>query len=290
MRDLRILAGADPAAVRRAEKRRAWGVYGVVAVAAVLAWGCITALAWHAERNMGKASVITGYALFAIILALAFFKARKRLLVLPLGTVRQWMLGHVVLGVLSVPLYFQHAGGLWPEGRYEQAIALAFYLVTLSGVAGYALQRILPLRLADLEGEIIYERIPNELAALREEIEALIFKAVKELGSDTLGRYYAESLEWFFWKPRFLVGHIVGSGRSAGWIRSRITALRRYLNEDERAYLGRIEELAHRKSRLDAHYALQSVLKFWLFVHVPAAVLLVLLACWHLLIVNIYAR
>ena len=290
MRDLRILAGADPAAVRRAEKRRAWGVLGAFAVAAVLAWGCITGLAWHAERNMGKASAITGYALFAIILALAFFKARKRLLVLPLGTVRQWMLGHVVLGTLSVPLYFQHAGGPWPEGRYEQAIALAFYLVTLSGVAGYALQRILPLRLADLEGEIIYERIPNELAALREEIEALIFKAVKELGSDTLGRYYAESLEWFFWRPRFLVGHIVGSGRSAGWIRSRITALRRYLNEGERAYLSRIEELAHRKSRLDAHYALQSVLKFWLFVHVPAAVLLVLLACWHLLVVNIYAR
>ena len=54
--------------------------------------------------------------------------------------------------------------------------------------------------------------------------------------------------------------------------------------------LSQIEALALRKSQLDAHYALQSVLKFWLFFHVPAATLLVLLGSWHLLVVNIYAR
>lgn len=290
MRDLRILAGTDPAKVQRVETRREWRTLGIFWLAALLVWAAVTLLAWYVERSLGKATVITGYALFVIVLSLGFFKVRKRLLVLPLGTVREWMLGHVVLGALSVAVYFQHTGTVWPEGRYEQAIALAFYLVTLSGIVGYVLQRILPLRLADLEGEVIYERIPNELAALREQIEDLILKAVKELGSDTLGRYYTESLEWFFWRPRFLLGHLVGSGHSASWIRGRITALRRYLNEGERAYLGRIEELALQKSRLDAHYALQSVLKFWLFVHVPAAVLLILLACWHLLVVNIYAR
>jgi hypothetical protein len=290
MRELRILAGTDPAAARRAQVRRSWRILGIFWLAALVLWLTVTGLAWHAERSLGNAAIITGYALFAVILSLAFFKARKRLLVLPLGTVREWMLGHVVLGAVSVPLYFQHTRGLWPDGRYEQAIAFAFYAVTLSGTAGYALQRLLPRRLADIEGEVIYERIPSEVAALRDQVEELVLKAVKELGSDTLGRYYEESLEWFFWRPRFLVGHLLGSGRSASWIRGRITALRRYLSEDERAYLARIEELALKKSRLDAHYALQSVLKFWLFVHVPASVLLVLLASWHLLVVNIYAR
>lgn len=263
---------------------------GIFWLIALLVWVAITILAWHSERSLGKSSGITGYALFAVVLALGFFKVRKRLLVLPLGTVRQWMLGHVVLGVMGVMLYFQHTGTLWPGGLYEQLIAAVFYVVTLSGIAGYFLQRILPHRLVDLEGEVIYERIPAEVAALREEIEELILNAVTELGSDTLGRYYTESLEWFFWRPRFLVAHLLGSGRSAGWIRGRITALKRYLNDGERAYLSRIEEIALRKSRLDAHYACQSVLKFWLFIHVPASVLLVLLACWHLLVVNIYAR
>jgi hypothetical protein len=290
LRELRILAGTDPAKIKQAETRRAMRTLGVFWLSALLVWAGLSVLAWHTERTLGRASVVTGYALFAVILSLGFFKVRKRLLVLPLGTVREWMLGHIVLGVLSVPLYFQHTGSLWPGGRYEQAIALVFYFVTLSGVVGYFLQRILPLRLADLEGEVIYERIPAELDALRAQMEDLIVKAVKELGSDTLGRYYIESLEWYFWRPRFLLGHLVGSGRSASWIRGRITALRRYLNDEERAYLGRIEALALQKSRLDAHYALQSVLKFWLFLHVPAAVLLVLLAFWHLLVVNIYIR
>lgn len=277
-------------AVQRAQARRAWRMLALFWLVALALWMTVTALAWHAERSLGKASVITGYALFAVILTLGFFKVRKRLLVLPLGTVREWMLAHVVLGVLSIPLYFQHTGNLWPGGRYEQVLALAFYVVTLSGIAGYVLQRLLPRRLTDLEGEFIFERIPNELAGMREQAEELVLKAVSELGSDTLGRYYTESLEWFFWRPRFFLGHVLGSGRSEAWIRGRITALRRYLSEREREYLAQIEAIALRKSRLDAHYALQSVLKYWLFIHVPAAVLVVLLACWHLLVVNIYAR
>ncbi len=290
MAELRILAGTDPAATQKARAKRALRTLAGFWLSAIVIWAAVTAIAWYTERSLGRASVVTGYVLFAVILSLGFFKVRKRLLVLPLGTVRDWMLGHLVLGTLSIALYFQHTGSLWPEGRYEQAIALAFYVVSLSGVAGYVLQRILPIRLAHLEDEVIYERIPAELDALRTQVEELILVAVRELRSDTLGRYYSESLEWFFWRPRFLLAHLVGSGRSASWIRSRISALRRYLNEGERAYLGRIEELALRKSTLDAHYSLQSVMKFWLFIHVPSAVLLVLLSTWHLLVIHIYIR
>ena len=68
-----------------------------------------------------------------------------------------------------------------------------------------------------------------------------------------------------------------------------VSALRRYLNETERGVLDQVEQLAFRKNQLDAHFALQSVLKLWLFVHIPAAVLLLALALWHLLVVNIYA-
>ena len=173
MRELRILAGIDPAAAHRAQMRRAWRMLGIFWGVALVIWLVVTALAWHVERSLGKASVVTGYALFAVILSLAFFKVRKRLLVLPLGTVREWMLAHIVLGAVSIPLFFQHTGGLWPDGRYEQVLAIAFYVVTLSGIGGYVLQRLLPRRLADLEGEFIYERIPSELASMRTLSDAL---------------------------------------------------------------------------------------------------------------------
>jgi hypothetical protein len=259
-----------------------WGV-------GVGAWLAVAGAALHAERTLRDGSLITGYALFGLVLALALFNLRKRFIVLPLGTVRAWMSAHLVLGAIAVPLYFQHAGSLWPEGFYERALAASFYVVMASGAAGYALERLLPLRLTHLEFEVVYERIPTEIAALVERAEALVEKAARDTGSDTLGRYYTESLHWFFRRPRFLLSHLFGSGRSARWVRAHAQAARRYLNDAERGVLDQIEQLALRKAQLDAHYALQSVLKLWLFVHVPGAVFLVGLACWHLLVVHVYA-
>lgn len=271
------------------DTRRAWLQFGVHWGIAIALWLLVAAVAYRAERRLGHGAVITGYALFLVVLALGAFNLRKRLPALPLGTARAWLIAHAAMGAVAVPLYFQHSGGLWPAGRYEQLIAAAFYVTAISGILGYFLEWLLPRRLTDLGGEVVFEHIPAEIATLRERTEALIVEAMQEAGSSTLGRYYAESLDWFFWRPRFLVSHLVGADRGARWIRGHISALRRYLNDRERQALDRVEALALRKSQLDAHYVLQGTLKLWLFVHVPAALLLVALALWHLMVVNIYA-
>jgi hypothetical protein len=269
--------------------RRAWLQLGAYWCVAIALWLLVAAVAYRAERRLGQGAVITGYALFVVMLALGAFNLRKRLPALPLGTARAWMIAHAALGAVAIPLYFQHSGGLWPAGRYEQLIAVAFYVTAISGIFGYFLEWLLPRRLTDLGDEVVFERIPAEIAALRERVEALIVEAMQEAGSSTLGRYYSESLDWYFWRPRFLLANLVGSNRSARWLRGHISALHRYLNERERLALDQIEALALRKSRLDAHYVLQGTLKLWLFAHVPAAGLLVALALWHLMVVNIYA-
>jgi hypothetical protein len=69
----------------------------------------------------------------------------------------------------------------------------------------------------------------------------------------------------------------------------RVKVLDRFLNQTEREFMYKLEAIAIRKNGLDAHYAMQGALKLWLFVHVPSAILLVLLACWHLIVVNIYS-
>ena len=266
-----------------------WAQLALFWALGVAGWAIVALVALHADHSLRQSALITGYALLALMLALGLFNLKKRLVALPLGTARAWMSAHLVLGAVSLPLYLQHAGGFWPGGFYERALAACFYTAMLSGAAGYVLERLLPRRLAHLEGEVIYERIPSEIFALRERVEALVVKAVQDAGSDTLGRYYLESLHWFFQRPRFFRGHAFGSGRSARWIRGHVSALRRYLNEGERRALDELESLAFRKNLLDAHFALQSVLKLWLFVHIPAATLLIALAFWHLLVLNIYS-
>lgn len=289
MRALLTLARSLLPPVPDRATRRAWLQLGAYWGIAIALWLLVAAVAYRAERRLGDGAVITGYALFLVMLALGAFNVRKRLPALPLGTARAWMIAHAAMGVVAIPLYFQHSGGLWPLGRYEQLIAVAFYVTAISGILGYSLEWLLPRRLTDLGFEVVFERIPSEIAVLRERTEALIVEAMQEAGSSTLGRYYSESLDWFFWRPRFLLSHLVGSNRSARWVRGHVSALRRYLNERERVALDRVEELALRKSQLDAHYVLQGALKLWLFVHVPAAALLLALALWHLMVVNVYA-
>lgn len=290
MKTMNVAAMKKAMRMRPARLRIAgWRELVVFWVVGLALWLLVAAAALRAERTLGDPALITGYALFALMIVLGLFNWRKRVLVLPLGTVRQWMIAHGVLGVVAMPLYWQHTGSLWPTGFYEQALALFFYLTMLSGVLGWFIERLLPRRLSDLGAEVIYERIPTELHEVRLRAEALVVEGVAQTGSSTLGRYYSESLHWYFRRPRFLLSHLVGAARGARWIGGHIGALRRYLNEDERAVLDRIEVLALRKNHLDAHYALQSLLKLWLFVHVPGAVLLIALACWHLLAVNVYA-
>jgi hypothetical protein len=59
----------------------------------------------------------------------------------------------------------------------------------------------------------------------------------------------------------------------------------RYLNERELSYAENLQALVEQKNQLDYAYALQNVLKAWLFVHIPATYGLILLALLHLLLV-----
>lgn len=256
----------------------------------VVLWFLVSYWSWYAKLNFGSPDHITGYSLFVVVILLVAFKARKRTLVLPIGTVLDWKRLHLVLGAISLPLYFQHTGVIWPQGVYEQWIAFGFYGVSLSALLGLWLQKFYPQRLTDIGGEVIFERIHLEIATIRKQVNDLILQSAKSHANPALAKFYVESLAWYFQSPRFILSHLTGSQRSHTWINQHITILQHYLSEAEHSYLIQLEVLAMRKSRLDAHYALQGALKLWLFVHVPMAVLLVLLATWHLLLINIYTR
>ena len=67
-----------------------------------------------------------------------------------------------------------------------------------------------------------------------------------------------------------------------------IHAQLRYLDEAESEYLAKIEDLVAQKDGLDYQYAHQSLLKYWLFVHVPLTYALLVLALLHLILVHAF--
>jgi hypothetical protein len=238
--------------------------------------------------GLGSAAELTGYWLFGVMVFLALFNLRKKLSMIPLGPASVWLVLHAVGGVLTLALYWLHTGTIWPMGSYEQILALLFYLTVATGIFGFVAQKIYPPRLTQSGVEVIFERIPRHIAEIREDAEALILKCTEDTRVDTLGRHYLDTMAWFFQRPRFFLSHIFGSQQGRQWVRQQDSNVRRYLNDSEREYLDELTRLAMLKNGIDMHYALQSMMKRWLLLHLPLTAALMIIAIWHLLVVNVY--
>jgi hypothetical protein len=269
----------------RALNRSSWPVWlgASFAFAGLFAWSRSAPLSY--EPNF-----TTGYILMAVIVFLAIYSGRKRLSMLPVGKASVWLTLHLVGGVLALAMFWVHIGKFWPTGVVDGALATLFYGVCLSGVLGYALQLWLPGRLAHAGREIIYERIPAEVASIRSQVEKAILDAAAESGNDTLGHDYLQTMAWYFAKPRFFWSNAFGGRRAEHWLQRHVDTLGRYLTEAERLHLARIAEFGADKRRVDVQYSLQALLKRWTIFHVPLAAAMLTLAVWHLILVHVFAR
>ncbi len=260
-------------------------VLGIFAAAIV----AFTLHAIETPNQLGRPEFLTGYVMFGLMLGVALLNARKRLSMVPVGRAAYWLALHVLGGFLIIGLYFVHTQRIWPQGGFERAFAMLVYLVTASGIYGYVIQRFIPRRLTTSGIEIIYERIPAELARIRREAEEIALACTKEAGTDTLARHYLESLSWYFRRPRFFLGHVFALESGEHWVRFQVQTIERYLSEAERRHLAKLEALALYKDRIDFHFVGQSLLKYWLLVHVPLATALLAMMFWHIIVINVYA-
>ena len=246
---------------------------------------------WAGQQSLMKnedPAILSGWVTFAVMFFLMAFNARKRISMAPVVSARSWLVLHVVMGSALLPLFWLHTGRLWPSGVTEQIMAALYYLVSLSGIWGYFLSRIMPARLRNLDREVIFERIPQQLYEIRQVVQEKIRLAVESSGRDTLLRDYQESLSWFFARPRFFMSHLTGSRRPAAWVSRQNSALRPFLDDDEAQQFSQVLALMDEKNTVDAHFAMQWILKFWLFIHLPLAAALSVFVVWHVLLVHIY--
>lgn len=263
-------------------------MYLICSAAAVALCFFVFSLSQISRIELGSPERITGYTLFSIMIFLVLFNVRKRLSMVPLGKARHWFVLHVVIGVAALPMYWMHTETLWPTGFYEQLIAFCFYVVAVTGIWGFMLLKVYPSRLTETGIEVIYERVPAEIAAIREEAQRIVLACSEVSGNETLARQYNDRLAWFFDRPRFGFNHFLGARTASAWWLTRLNTVRKYLAASELDHLAELEELGHYKNKVDLHYAVQRTFKAWLLIHVPAAVALIILSVWHFVIVHMY--
>ena len=131
---------------------------------------------------------------------------------------------------------------------------------------------------------MLFERIPAVRRQLQEQAEALA-KSTGEIKSSILADFYGRELTAFFQRNRNVRSHWMQSSGPLNRLLNRISDLSRYLNDVERAKLEQIAGLVRQKDALDYHYALQLVLRLWLFAHIPLTYILLLFIFVHIILV-----
>jgi hypothetical protein len=241
-----------------------------LAPAAAVAGAALALRAYlRAAPSYPHAAYLTGWALFALILFLTAYNARKKIPFLPLLSSRLWLRAHSWVGMAAALVFMAHLGWRKPAGPLGAALAVLFVAVTLSGIAGWWLSRVLPRRLTSAGGEVPYDRIPAIRRALRQRAESLVITGIPTAGATTLADFYASRLSSFFEGPANFGQHLFGSRHALNSMLSELGEVKKYLNHAEKSAAIELAALVREKDALDLHRSMQLVLKGWLFVHIP---------------------
>jgi hypothetical protein len=251
--------------------------------------GLLIAINQLYDMSLRDTAFMNGWVLFAGMVFLSLFNARKKLNVVPLLPIAVWLQIHIYVGVLCGLLFLLHTDFAWPNGAFETVLWLMFVIVVVSGLIGVALSRALPPRLDARGPRVLFERIPMLRAQLARQVQELAMRSVEETRASIIADFYVAELAPFLQKPRNLFSHLIGSHRPERRLHVAIQELERYLDERGRQILVEIDQLVTAKASLDYQYAMQLTLKGWLFFHLPLNYGLMLFSLAHIVIVYAFA-
>jgi hypothetical protein len=261
--------------VRRA---RNFGILGLCALILTILYGRIPLHDWK------NAAFVTGWLLVVLVLAMALFNARKKLPFLPLFAASQWLQFHVYTGLLAAIVFLVHTGGHLPAGGFDFLLWCGFVLVAISGFVGIGLSRVLPARLRSRGEAVLYERIPAIRTRLIGEVEDLVTRSIAETGSPAISELYISRLRPFLAQTRPSFGHLFEVRHSFRHLLRDLRATERYLSPKGRQLLDQIEVRLVAKDSLDYQYTIHTLLRGWLFFHVPLSFALLPLIAIHILL------
>lgn len=249
----------------------------------------LIAVLWMVERlmriSLRDTAMASGWLLISMVFLLAAYNARKKFPFLPLGSSASWLQVHIYVGLLSFVVFGLHIGWQVPNGVFESMLALVYLVVFGSGIAGLVLSRVFARRITMRGPEVLYQRIPRLRHRLRGEAEQLVLECLSETGSTAVPEFYSLRLEAFFSTPKHFVLHLFHSMRPRRSLVADMAAQYRFLDDQEKVFLKKIEDRVKAKDDLDYQFAHQASLKYWLFIHVPITWFLLVFAIVHGIVV-----
>ncbi len=232
-------------------------------------------------------ALYSGILLYALMLLLTAFNARKKVPFIPLLSASTWLQIHIYVGLFSLILFAFHIGFTWPRGTIEVWLAAVFILVCLSGFFGLFISRWLPKRM-QLSGEAItYEKMPALKRELIKTVETCVSEVERETRSSSISDFYLQKLQPFFDRQPGLFHAFAPEGNFLKLFQE-TEDLNRYLDAAELPYQERIRECLRKKRHLDFMQSANRLLRVWLFIHIPFTYSLLILGLVHGVLALLY--
>jgi hypothetical protein len=256
-------------------KRPAWFWGSMVCIAIV--WLTYAVWATFVPWRPGR----PGGLVFGTIAALLFvydaaYPVRRRLLAWPLRTAQQWLQLHIYGGVIALTCVIVHAGFAWPNGAMGKWLLWLSVWTVATGLLGVFLQKWIPRVIrTGLQVEALAARIPELTAQLAGEADRLISG-----GAPALISAYQAQIRPALQRPAPAWAYVVDVQAGRTRLSSALDALERVSGDRER--LHDLRAIAIQKTELDVHLSLQRALRAWLWLHVPAAIVLIGLMAVHI--------
>lgn len=262
-----------PAALARTSD---WTRY--TAIMALVSLIAFAAMAWAWPWRPGRlGGLLFGVLAAALFVNAALYPWRRRWNTRPLGTARRWLQLHVYGSTLATLFVLLHIGWRWPAGLMGWLLLFLSLWTTATGLLGVWLQRTVPRVISRrLTVEAIYERIPELMRTLVSEADALMHGA-----PEALARGYAGEIRPVLEGPRTSVKWLTGTAPGAQAAAGSLERLRPFATGADRERLDDLASIVQDKSDLDAQLSLQGLLRGWLVLHVPPAILLIGLLVVH---------
>jgi hypothetical protein len=147
----------------------------------------------------------------------SFLFVRKRNRTIKIGSALAWMISHIWLGLLTVPLVFLHTG-FRVGGWFTIVLSLVFAAVIISGVYGLILQNTLPSRMwKEVPSETIFSQIDRIIGFMNRDARRLA--AAAGCGDDLIEQFTEADEERAELQRAYIV---VGRFRSSGVVEGKV--------------------------------------------------------------------
>lgn len=136
-----------------------------------------------------------------------------------LGRAKVWMIAHIWLGLIIIPISFIHSGWQW-GGPLSTSLMVLLILVVGSGIFGFVVQQFVPNQMfKEVPAETIYSQIDNIVRYYRDDAIGLVQAAC---GTESLNLESTYSLSQEFDLAESQTYHVLSVTQSLGEIQGKV--------------------------------------------------------------------